>query len=105
MPPSSWAATLPICLALGACSPALVGLGASPSSTPPPATIELLREMPRVQNSPRAPCWLQEQIAAQNSYVDAITKGRRVVYVAPCKGQAEPIPPAVPGKQQTPGTT
>lgn len=46
--------------------------------------------MPRVQNSMKAPCWLQMQIAAQNSYVDSIRlKGERV-YKAPCVVDKKP---------------
>lgn len=41
--------------------------------------------MPRVQNSTKSPCWQQEQIAAQNSYVETIKGGKEVVYSAPCK--------------------
>ena len=40
--------------------------------------------MPRVQNSPKAPCWQQQQIAAQNAYVDTIKSKSDVVYKAPC---------------------
>lgn len=40
--------------------------------------------MPRVQNSTEAPCWLQRQIAAQNSYVDTIKAQAEAVYKAPC---------------------
>jgi len=50
-----------------------------------PATSKILDDMPRVQNSTKSPCWQQEQIAAQNSYVDTIKGGKEVVYSAPCK--------------------
>ena len=49
-----------------------------------PATTKVLDEMPRVQNSPKAPCWQQQQIAAQNAYVDTIKSKSDVVYKAPC---------------------
>lgn len=45
----------------------------------------MLDDLPRVQNSTKAPCWLQEQIAAQNSYVDTIKEKKETVYRAPCK--------------------
>jgi len=45
----------------------------------------VLDELPRVHNSTKAPCWLQEQIAAQNSYVDTIREKQEKVYRAPCK--------------------
>jgi len=47
----------------------------------------VLDELPRVQNSTKAPCWLQEQIAAQNSYVDTIREKQEKVYRAPCKAE------------------
>jgi len=62
-------------LALGACA-----LG----ETPLPATSKIIDEMPRVDNSTKAPCWLQKAIAAQNSYVDSIKQKREIVYSAPC---------------------
>lgn len=56
--------------------------------------------MPVVENSPRSPCWQQQQIAAQNSYRDSVRQGKEVVYVAPCKAQplekTAPQPPAPP---------
>jgi hypothetical protein len=50
----------------------------------------VLDELPRVQNSVKSPCWQQEQIAAQNSYVDAIKSKQDVVYKAPCKVDQKP---------------
>lgn len=41
--------------------------------------------MPKVQNSAKSPCWQQEQIAAQNSYIATVKDGKEVVYKAPCK--------------------
>lgn len=41
--------------------------------------------MPRVSNSTKSPCWQQEQIAAQNSYLDSIKQKRDVVYKPPCR--------------------
>ena len=58
---------------------------AGQTATPLPATTKVLDELPRVQNSTKAPCWMQEQVAAQNSYVDSIKDKKEVVYQAPCK--------------------
>lgn len=58
---------------------------AGQTATPLPATTKVLDELPRVQNSTKSPCWQQEQIAAQNSYVDSIKDKKEVVYQAPCK--------------------
>jgi len=41
--------------------------------------------MPRVYNSKSAPCRLQKEIAAQNSYVDTVLTKREMVYKAPCE--------------------
>lgn len=81
-------------LALGACGQ---GFG----STPQLGT-KSLDELPNVDNSRQSPCWQQEQIAAQNSYLASAKSGREVVFVAPCK--AEKIGPAKP-KDQPPRTT
>ena len=40
-----------------------------------------------MQNSAKSPCWQQEQIAAQNSYVESIKQKREVVYRAPCAAE------------------
>lgn len=53
--------------------------------TPLPATTRILDGMPRVANSTRAPCWQQQQIAAQNSYIDTVLTKREAVYKAPCE--------------------
>lgn len=71
------ARALLISLPLAACTPT--------GAIQLPATSAILDDMPRVQNSTSAPCWQQEQIAAQNSYVDTIKGGKEVVYSAPCK--------------------
>lgn len=60
------------------------------NATQLPATTKVLDELPRVQNSVKSPCWQQEQIAAQNSYVDAIKSKQDVVYKAPCKVDQKP---------------
>ena len=49
-----------------------------------PGTTKLLDELPRVNNSPNAPCWQQQQIASQNSYLASIQSKKKVVYKAPC---------------------
>ena len=54
-------------------------------SIPLPGTTALLDHLPRVDNSPDAPCWQQVQIAAQNSYLAGIKQGKEVVYKAPCQ--------------------
>ena len=54
------------------------------NSTPLPGTTKLLDELPRVENSTKAPCWQQRQIAAQNSYLATIKESRATVYKAPC---------------------
>lgn len=54
------------------------------NAIPLPGTIKLLEEMPRVANSTKAPCRLQKEIAAQNSYIATIKEKREIVYVAPC---------------------
>jgi hypothetical protein len=41
--------------------------------------------MPRVNNSEAAPCRLQKEIAAQNSYVDTVLTKSETVYKAPCE--------------------
>lgn len=54
-------------------------------STPTPGTIDkLAMKVPRVENSPGAPCWQQRQIAKQNAYLDAVAKGKARAYHAPC---------------------
>ncbi len=58
---------------------------AGQTETPLPATTKVLDELPRVQNSTKAPCWMQEQVAAQNSYIDTIKAKKETVYQAPCK--------------------
>jgi len=63
--------------------PALAGCAGT--ATPPPGTSKQLDDLPRVQNSTKAPCWMQEQVAAQNSYVDTIKAKKEVVYQPPCK--------------------
>ena len=51
-----------------------------------------------MHNSAKSPCWQQEQIAAQNSYVDAIKTRKDVVYKAPCKVDPKPAQVATASK-------
>lgn len=84
MQPNSASALL-IALLLPACAD---------SATQLPATTKILDDLPRVQNSAKSPCWQQEQIAAQNSYLASIAEKKEVVYKAPCKVDPKPAKPA-----------
>lgn len=55
-----------------------------------PGTTKLLDDLPRVNNSTAAPCRLQREIAAQNSYLASIEKKSEVVYKAPCDVDRKP---------------
>lgn len=55
------------------------------NGTPLPATTRILDDLPRVANSTKAPCRLQKEVAAQNSYLDSIKGQREIVYKAPCE--------------------
>lgn len=66
----------------------------SASETPAPLTTRVLDELPRVSNSPLAPCWQQKQIAAQNGFIDAIKLQKEVAYKAPCVAD-KPVPAKV----------
>ena len=61
-----------------------------------PGTTKLLDDLPKVQNSSKAPCWQQKQIAAQNSYLATIKAKKTVVYHAPCL-----VDPPVPTEKPT----
>ena len=67
------------------------------SGIPTPVTTKILDTLPRVHNSPSAPCWQQKEIAAQNSYVDTVTTQREVVYKAPCEVDTKKAPVKVAG--------
>ena len=69
------AGALPLLLLLPACAG---------QETLLPATTKVLDELPRVANSTAAPCRLQREIAAQNSYIETIKTGKDTVYKAPC---------------------
>lgn len=66
-------------LALGACET----LPPS-SSKPSPDLRSFVENVPRVKNSPAAPCWQQKEIAAQNAYLDSVLAGKPRSYHAPC---------------------
>lgn len=55
-----------------------------------PDTTELLDKLPKVNNSPKAPCWQQRQVAAQWSYLHTIEQKKEVVYKAPCDSDPKP---------------
>lgn len=76
----TWASVLLRSLAL---LPLLAGC--SSPETPLPGTSKLLDALPRVENSSKAPCWMQEQVAAQNSYLASIKAGKEIAYAAPCR--------------------
>jgi hypothetical protein len=64
------------------------------SSTLPPETISLLQSIPRVDNSPKSPCWQQKQIAAQNTAFEAALKKSKDTYKPPCEFEkAKPVEP------------
>lgn len=71
----------------------LLGGCAAKTETPLPATTKVLDALPRVENSTKAPCRMQEQVAAQNSYLATIKAGKEIVYKAPC--QTDKPAPAV----------
>lgn len=72
-------------------SPALAGcLGALKSTQP--LDPKLVEAIPRIDNSFSSPCWQQEQIAAQNSWIETVKTGKDVVYVAPCKSKPQTQP-------------
>lgn len=75
---------------LAACSIPLPG----GSDRPEPSLKALAERIPRVDNSPAAPCWQQEQIASQNAYLDAQIRGKAKPYVAPCKAKPASKKPA-----------
>ena len=70
-----------------------LALSACANSIPLPGTTKLLDELPRVENTSGAPCWMQIEVAKQNAYLDSIKAGRELVYAAPC--QIKPKPPRV----------
>lgn len=78
----SFKKALPLCLA-----PLLALLAGC--STPQPALIDpvaVIKSVPRVHNSPSAPCWLQKEVAAQNAWIDTATNvNPKAAYAAPCE--------------------
>ena len=69
-------AALPLALLMSGCAGDAILL---------PATTKLLDDLPKVQNSTRSPCWQQQQIAAQNSYLASVKSKKTVVFKAPCQ--------------------
>ena len=63
----------------------LAGCSAAQTATPLPGTTKILDNLPRVENSTKAPCRMQVQVAAQNSYLASVKLGKEVVYRAPCQ--------------------
>lgn len=76
-------------LSLGACE--TLGI-ATKSDKAPVSAASILRGVPKVENSPDAPCWQQRQIAAQRAYIDSAVKGKPKRYHADCADE----PPAKP---------
>ena len=72
---------------------------------PPPATTSTLKDIPRVANSPRSPCWQQVMIAKQNSWLASRETGKVVIYEAPCRVDPAPLPPAAPQPASQPRTS
>lgn len=75
--------------------------GCADSATLLPGTTKLLDELPRVANSTKAPCRLQKEIAAQNSYLATIREKKEIVYVAPCVVDKAPEQKASPQPKPT----
>ncbi len=71
-----WVAALPLALLISGCAG---------KEIPLPATTKVLDNLPRVENSTKSPCWQQQQIAAQNSYLASVKAKKAVVYKAPCQ--------------------
>lgn len=60
-------------------------------STQLPGTSVQLEKLPRVDNSRSSPCWQQEQIAAQNSYIESVMTKKEAVYKAPCAVETKKV--------------
>lgn len=59
-------------------------------------TSSILDKLPTVENSPKAPCWQQRQIAAQRSYIASVREDKEVVFGAPCDVDAKTAPKSAP---------
>ena len=46
---------------------------------------KLLKDLPRVENSLKAPCWMQRQVSAQQTYIATIETKKETVVAAACK--------------------
>lgn len=71
--------------ALGACETLQPSIKASPDLR------SFVEGVPRVRNSAASPCWQQQEIAAQNAYLDSVLAGKPRAYYPPC---LEKKPPA-----------
>jgi hypothetical protein len=78
------ATVLLLSLALAGC----LGAGSSTLHIDP----KLVEAIPRVNNSHSSPCWQQQEIAAQTSWIESAKTGKEVVYVAPCKDKPQTPP-------------
>jgi hypothetical protein len=77
---------LPLVL-LGGCSTLTPGV-IDPSA--------VIKSVPRVHNSPSAPCWQQKEIAAQNAWIDTATGiNQKAAYAAPCELQKPQTQPRI----------
>jgi len=66
---------VPLVLLIGGCWDSVTQL---------PGTTKLIDDLPRVANSTAAPCRMQREVAAQNSYIASIQEQKAVTYKAPC---------------------
>lgn len=64
--------------------------------TPLPGTTDLLDKLPKVANSTKAPCRMQREVAAQNSYLATVKEGKVVIYKAPCDVDRKQVAEAKP---------
>ena len=93
MPRLKLGSVLLLSLVMGGC--------AGDKSTLVPVTTRILDALPRVENSRASPCWLQIQIAAQNSYLASVTAGQEVTYHAPCMVDKPQTPPPAKAQPKT----
>ncbi len=57
-----------------------------------------------IQNSEKAPCPMQRDVAAHNTAYDSLKRGKPVVYRAPCDMSQKP-PPVKPAAKPEPKTS
>lgn len=81
-------------LSLAACE--TLGIATKTEAPTSVSAAEVLKGVPPVDNSPKSPCWQQQQIATQRAYIDAAISGKPKQYHAEClepkKGPAEKPP-------------